>query len=83
MIGKQISVVLVAHGYVPDTERGSVWVTYGVYRPFEDPLPTEIPEAYRFYAPSTYDDAASAADRLAALLKWLGYDVTDVGVGDD
>jgi hypothetical protein len=83
MSDEQISVVAVAYGDVPETEAGSVWVVRGKYRAFEDPLPNDIPNSFCAFGPGDGARTIAIADCLVAVLRWLGYDVTDVGVGDD
>jgi hypothetical protein len=79
-----LSVVCVARGYAKYHEDGAVWVTRGTYRLNEDPLPEEMgPRAVLAFGPCEGGEAATFADRLALLLRWLGYQVHEETVADD
>jgi hypothetical protein len=81
---EQLSVVFVARGYAKFAEDGAVWVTRGIYRLHEDPLPEEMTaNAVLACGPCAGAEAVAFADRLAALLRWLGYQVHEETVADD
>jgi hypothetical protein len=80
---EKISVVLVAHGYVPDSETATVWAIRGVYNSDADPYPMEIPGATQVFGPCYWKDGVDAQGRVIKLLEWLGYEVTEATVADD
>jgi hypothetical protein len=81
---EELSVVLVARGHAKYDEDGDVWVTRCIYRLNKDPLPEEMgAKAVLACGPCEGGQAAAVADRLAALLRWLGYQVHEETVADD
>jgi len=77
-------VVLVLRGHAKFAEDADVWVTRGIYRLNQAPLPEEMgEEAILAFGPSEGAKAAAFADRLAILLRWLGFRVQEETVADD